>query len=62
MKEILQDIFLGIALLGLFLASLAIITMAIFACIIGNITGTLISIIAIFGIWTVAILLADKDN
>ena len=27
-----------------------------------NITGTLISIIAIFGIWTVAILLVDKDN
>lgn len=62
MKDILKNIFIGIALLGLFWASLAIIVLTLFSCIIGNITGTFISIILIFGIWTIAFLLSDKNE
>lgn len=62
MKDILKNIFIGIILLGLFWASLAIIVLTLFSCIIGNIAGTFISIILIFGIWTIAFLLSDKEE
>lgn len=62
MKDILKNIFIGIILLGLFWVSLAIIVLTLFSCIIGNITGAFISIILIFGIWTIAFLLSDKNE
>ncbi len=59
MKDILKNIFIGIALLGLLWSSLAIITLALFSCVMGNLVGSFVSLIAIFGIWTVAFLLFD---
>lgn len=62
MKDILKNIFIGIALLGLFWASLAIVVLALFAFIMGNIAGGIVSIILIFSIWILAAILVDKDK
>lgn len=62
MKDILKNIFIGIALLGLLWASLAIVALALFAFIMGNIVGGIVSIILIFSIWILVAILVDKDK
>ncbi len=62
MKDILKNIFIGIALLGLLWASLAIVALALFAFIMGNIAGGIVSIILIFSIWILVAILVDKDK
>ena len=47
MKDILKNISIGIALLGILWSSLAIIVLALFAFIIGNVAGGIVSIIVI---------------
>lgn len=62
MKDILKNIFIGIALLGLLWASLAIIVLALFAFIIGNVAGGIVSIIVILGIWSLVAILIDNNE
>lgn len=64
MKDILKNIFIGVALLGVLWSSLAIIVLALFAFIMGNIAGGIVSIIVILGIWSLVVILIDinKEN
>lgn len=62
MKDILKNIFIGIALLGILWASLAIIVLALFAFIMGNIAGGIVSIILIFSIWILVAIIADNKE
>lgn len=62
MKDILKNIAIGIALLGILWSSLAIIVLALFAFIMGNIAGGIVSIILIFSIWILVAILVDKDK
>lgn len=62
MKDILKNIFIGIALLGLFWASLAIVVLVLFAFIMGNIMGGIVSMILIFSIWILVAIIADNKE
>lgn len=62
MKDILKNIFIGIALLGILWSSLAIIVLALFAFIIGNVAGGIVSIIVILGIWSLVAILIDNNK
>ena len=62
MKDILKNIFIGIALLGILWASLAIVALALFAFIIGNVAGGIVSIIVILGIWSLVAILIDNNK
>ena len=62
MKDILKNICIGIALLGILWASLAIIVLALFAFIMGNIAGGIVSIILIFSIWILVAILVDEEK
>lgn len=62
MKDILKNISIGIALLGILWSSLAIIVLALFAFIIGNVAGGIVSIIVILGIWSLVAILIDNNK
>lgn len=62
MKDILKNIFIGIALLGILWASLAIVALALFAFIMGNIAGGIVSMILIFSIWILIAIIADNKE
>ena len=62
MKDILKNIFIGIALLGILWASLAIVVLALFAFIMGNIAGGIVSMILIFSIWILIAIIADNKE
>lgn len=62
MKDILKNIAIGIALLGILWSSLAIIVLALFAFIIGNVAGGIVSIIVILGIWSLVAILIDNNK
>lgn len=62
MKDILKNIFIGIALLGVLWSSLAIIVLALFAFIMGNIAGGIVSMILIFSIWILVAIIADNKE
>ena len=62
MKDILKNIFIGIALLGILWVSLAIVALALFAFIMGNIAGGIVSMILIFSIWILIAIIADNKE
>ena len=62
MKDILKNIFIGIALLGILWVSLAIVALALFAFIMGNIAGGIVSMILIFSIWILVAIIADNKE
>ena len=62
MKDILKNIFIGIALLGILWVSLAIVALALFAFIMGNIVGGIVSMILIFSIWILIAIIADNKE
>ena len=62
MKDILKNIFIGIALLGILWSSLAIVALALFAFIMGNIAGGIVSMILIFSIWILIAIIADNKE
>lgn len=62
MKDILKNIFIGIALLGILWSSLGIIVLALFAFIMGNVAGGIVSIIVILGIWSLVAILIDNNK
>ena len=62
MKDILKNIFIGIALLGILWSSLAIIVLALFAFIMGNVAGGIVSMTVILGIWSLVAILIDNNK
>lgn len=62
MKDILKNIFIGIALLGILWSSLAIIVLALFAFIMGNVAGGIVSMTVILGIWSLVAILIDTNK
>ena len=62
MKDILKNLSIGIALLGILWSSLAIIILALFAFIIGNVAGGIVRILVILGICSLVAIVIDNNK